>query len=160
MHRNRVILLSILSAIVFSSCQRGIAFPTLTPLSTLSQSDTFSVTPAESTHVIIKEVPPFTPAFTGTSTLESIPSPSRTLTQVSTSTPTFAPQSFDVSKVITRTPSNPAICPQSNPDVKPEFGDLLSLTDPDLEKPILDYLNSGGTWETLLTTLDIKTSGK
>jgi hypothetical protein len=152
-HRTRVLLLSILSIFILSSCQSGRAVPTFTPLSTLSQRVTLSATVVPSL-IITKEAKTFTSTSTSTSTLKPILSPSRTATQIPTSTSTLSPLSFDASKSFTRTPGNPASCPQSNPNVKPTFIDLLSIDSPDLEKPILDYLNSGGTWERILTALD------
>ncbi len=153
MHRAPVLLLVVISAYIFTSCLSGDTTPTFTPGGTPPHPITITATTAPSL-VITKEVQTFTPIPTSTSTLEPMPSPTRTATQIPTLTYTLSPLSFDASKVVTRTPANPASCPQSNPDVKPTFIGLLSDVFPDLEKPILDYLNSGGTWETMLAVLD------
>lgn len=113
--------------------------------------------------------PPFTPTMAAKPS--STPSPSATLSPIATATssPTqpdtltpSATTTFDAFHVITRTSAPPAQCPikdpaltletQATPDQK-LFGEFT-----DIEQPVLDFLNSGGTKQALLTGLEQRTS--
>lgn len=74
------------------------------------------------------------------------------LPAISTTLPFTA--TFDASQLITRTPAPEAQCPQENPTLIPDFSSMSQggmYTD--RSQPLLDFLNAGGTRQTVIQTL-------
>jgi len=83
--------------------------------------------------------------------------PLSSATSTSTATPTLSPtiqspKDFDVSSILTQTPSVPAQCPEQDKSLVSDFSalfDKAKLYDRDIERnieqPILDFLNRGGS---------------
>ncbi|MBE0669892.1 MAG: hypothetical protein IH588_04825 [Anaerolineales bacterium] len=96
------------------------------------------------------------PTQTGTPTV----TPTATQTPTSTVTPlpaipTFTP-TFDVSTIVTVTPAEKAVCPTpySTINVNDYFREELEYPSPDVTYKILEFLNKGGSGETLAKKLD------
>jgi hypothetical protein len=113
---------------------------------------------------------PAPPAQTGTPTVTATITQTPTITVTPLPTiPTFTP-TFDVSTIVTVTPAEKSVCPKVNYAIPFENGFKkidacfktaeqdgyypVACLNKNLHYEILDYLNSGGDIETILTTLD------
>ncbi len=81
--------------------------------------------------------------------------PTATQTPVPTATrlPSITP-TFDAASVVKRTPAPPAVCPEGDPNLTPDFQEVLSVEFPRLEEPILDFLNAGGMPQAVIKALE------
>ncbi len=109
---------------------------TPTPKSTAS--------PVKSLTVIIPtSTPTVNPTITKQPTYTVTLAPSATLT-------IFPPGSYDASLAVTHTPSAPAVCPDENPGLRFQFGDEFDAEKPEIETPIRDFLDQGGTRQAVI----------
>jgi len=71
--------------------------------------------------------------------------------------PTITP-TFDISKIVTVTPAEAAVCPNIDPTLQPNLGlpDKLNQDNPfiiGLEKSVLSFLNRGGDYHKIITEI-------
>jgi hypothetical protein len=77
---------------------------------------------------------------------------SLTFTSTATQTPSLPTATLDVHSIVTRTPQPPAQCPGEDPNVVPQFKDLIvkNINHYDIASMVLVYLNEGGTYPPLI----------
>lgn len=110
---------------------------------------TSSVTPT-ATIPIIKSATA-TPSPNPTNTSIPTESPTATITPLPT-IPTFTP-TFDARTILTVTPAPKAECPKEDSNLTPDLNALFNKEFPIVlrDQPVLDFLNSGGTRQKLIT---------
>ena len=112
-----------------------------TPTITIATPSSLSSTPV-----------PLDPSHTSTWIASLTPSVSPTATTALSIYPSPSP-TFDVSRAITRTLSQPAQCPINRPEPALEINGNRENRFIDVEQPVLDFLNSGGTTRAVVESL-------
>jgi tetratricopeptide (TPR) repeat protein len=107
----------------------------------LFHTSTFNVTPSPPNNVTLKS--------SSTKTSTKVPTYVRPPTKTASITPSITP-TFDVDKVKTHTPAPPALCPQENTPIDLDVSEIQENLFAYLEVPLLEYLNSGGTYQGLV----------
>jgi hypothetical protein len=151
MFRKTIIFITLLLSLVACNAEE----PVLLVMQTSEGKASVTIAVPTETRVLPTKTASATQALTP-STTPTKPLPSTTTTPKPTSTPTAREEptaTFDTGMAVTYTPAPAALCPDIDPNLNPDFTELLAEPYPHIEQPILDYLNTGGSKQSVIAAL-------